>query len=675
MFRSAWLYILLCVPGCVAAGAPDEEEPEVLPPIIVTASPLGSEERHIAQPVEILEGDELRRKQALTIGETLAREPGISASDFGLGASRPVIRGLAGSRVRLLENGIGSMDVSNLSPDHAVSIDPLQANQIEILKGPATLLYGSGAIGGVVNLVTDRIPTAVPDAPAADSFFRYDSASDERSGGGRLEAGFGNFAMRFDGLKRTTSDYAIPGFASLNPEPGDRPGELANSDVDTENLAGGGSYVADRGYLGFSVAHFASNYGIPGRGDEVGVRIDLDQLRYDIAGEIESPSPGIEQLKFALGHNDYRHRELEPGGEIGTDFQNDEYEGRIELLHDPVLDFHGALGVQVRHQDFVASGEEALTPPVLGRSIGVFLFEERDLEAWHFELGARYENTHYDAEETAPDSDHDLYSLSAGTKWEFTDGYSAGLSLTRAQRAPGIEELYNDGPHLATLTFERGDPALGQESSNNLDLSLRKHEGRWTFEIAAFANLIEDFIFGDSVDEDGDGVADRVDEEGALSPEGDLLRLDFVQDDAFFYGAELETSYGLVRSSRFGEVDARLYADYVRGKLTDGDNLPRITPPRFGGGLEYRIGAWQGDFEVTRIAEQEDNAALETETDGYTLVELGLSYTPGTEPANLSLSIRGTNLLDEDARRHTSFVKDIAPLPGRSALVTLRALF
>ena len=680
--RHKLLILGLALVSCAAPAADAEEEPQkldeetlVLEPITVTATPLEVEEAHIAQPVEVLTGEELRRKQALTIGETLAREPGISASDFGRGASRPVIRGLGGSRVRILEGGIGSMDVSNLSPDHAVGIDPLHARQIEILKGPATLLYGSGAIGGVVNIVTDRIPTEVPDKPSLEAEFRYDSATNERTGGGTVEAGYGNLALHFDGLKRRTSDYDIPGFGSISAEPGEPEGELLNSDVDAENEAGGASYIGDRGHLGFAVSHYASNYGVPGSGDEAGVRIDLDQLRYDIEGEVQDPAPGFSRAKMKLGHNDYEHQEIEPSGEVGTDFQNDEYEGRVELLHKPVWGFNGVLGVQVRHQDFEAIGEEALTPPVGGRSVGVFWFEDRDWDLWHFEAGARYENARYDADAGSPDVEHDIYSISGGALRSFGEDYSAGVSVTRAQRAPSLEELYNDGPHLATATFERGDTALDPETANNLDLTLRKSEGRWTWRVAAFANLIEDFIFADSVDENGDGIADRVDEEGELVPDGDLLRLNFVQDDAIFYGLEAEMVFGVFEDTSYGDLDARLFGDYVRAKLTDGDDLPRITPPRFGGGLDYRFGAWSGDFEVMRVAKQSDNASLETETDGYTQVDLGVGYTFGTKPGDLTLALRGTNLLDEEQRRHTSFLKNIAPLPGRSVMLALRASF
>ncbi|MBA3495329.1 MAG: TonB-dependent receptor, partial [Gammaproteobacteria bacterium] len=292
-----------------------------------------------------------------------------------------------------------------------------------------------------------------------------------------------------------------------------------------------------------------------------------------------------------------------------------------------------------------------------------------------FEAGARYENARYDADEGSPDVEHDIYSVSAGAVRSFGEDYSAGISVTRAQRAPSLEELYNDGPHLATGTFERGDTALDPETANNLDLTLRKSEGRWTWRVSAFANLIEDFIFADSVDANGDGMADRVDEEGNPVPDGDLLSLAFVQDDAIFYGAEAETVFEIFEGTSYGELDARLFADYVRGKLTDGDDLPRITPPRVGGGLDYRLGAWSGDFEVMRVAKQTDNAALETATDGYTQVDLGVSYTFGTKPADLTLALRGTNLLDEEERRHTSFLKDIAPLPGRSVLLTVRTSF
>jgi iron complex outermembrane receptor protein len=653
-------------------AAPESAQPTELPAVTVTASPLLGEEGHIAQPVTVLRGEELRAKENRSIGETLTRELGVSSTSFGLGASRPIIRGLGGSRVRILEGGIGSMDVSNLSDDHGVSVDPAQANQIEILKGPSTLLYGSGAVGGVVNVVTNRIPTELYDTPTGRLSFRHDTATNERAGHGSVDASLGSFGFHLDGVKRRTSDYDIPAFGSLNPQPGERRGRLAFSDVDTENIAGGASYIGERGYLGFSLAQFDSHYGIPGEG----ARIVLEQLRYDIAGELKTPFAGFSLAKFKLGHNDYQHQELEPSGEPGTTFLNDEYEGRIEWLHNPVWDFEGVVGVQIQHRDFDARGEEALTPPVQGRSVGIFVVEERDWDRWHLELGARHESTEYDAEEGAPDVSHNVYSLSGGTVWQFVDGYSIGMSLTRAQRAPSIEEIYNNGPHLATLSFERGDIGLTPETANNFDLTLRKLDGRWTWRANAFVNYIEEFIFADSVDDNGDGLADFVDEEGEPIVGSDGLQvIQFSQHDAVFYGFEFETGLKLFSDTTYGELNARVFTDYVRGKLTNGDNLPRITPLRVGGGLDYNRGPWHGDIEVRRVQRQEDAALLETETAGYTLLNASISYTLKTAPTDLTLSLQGTNLLDEDIRYHTSFLKAVSPQPGQSVMVTLRAEF
>lgn len=678
VLQRVWILLPVCASLSVPVQSAEKEgttkeEAVTLEPITVTATPLEQEELHIAQPVEVLKGEKLRRRQALTIGETLAREPGITGSDFGLGASRPIIRGLGGSRVRLLEGGIGSLDLSYLSPDHAVTIDPFQASQIEVLKGPATLLYGSGAIGGIVNVVTNRIPTQVPEKPTARADFRFNSATLERTGGGALEAGFGPLALHFDGIKTRTSDYTIPGFASLPPSPGESPGTVPNSDTDTENIAGGASYVGEKGYLGTAVAHFGTNYGIPPSGEESGTRIDLDQLRYDIALELQNPFPGAERLKARLGHVDYKHQEIEGSGEVATTFLNNAYEGRLELLHNPLLDFRGALGVQVLHQDTSAQGEETLTPPVVGRSVGTFLVEERDLERWHFELGTRFENTDYTPEIEDLARNFNVYSISGGTTWSFAEGYSAGLSLTRSQQAPTIDALYNFGPHLATLTFEVGNPELQKETANSLDLTFRKLKGRWSWRLNPFFTYYEDFIFAQNVVADGQPVI--VDIEGNPDPEGGLQLINFVQDNALFYGAELEGVYGLLQDGRYGGLDARLFADYVRGKLTSGENLPRMTPPRFGGGLDYRFRAWQGYLEVMRVNAQTNTAPGETETAGYTMFDAGVSYTLGTKPGIFVLSLRGTNLLDEEARRATSFLKDAAPLPGRSVMVTFQASF
>ncbi len=665
--------LLACTALSSAVLAADDDR-DTLEAVTVTASPLNEDEDHISQPVRVLHGAELRRKLQPTIGETLSREPGISSTFFGAGSSRPVIRGLGASRVRILESGIGSMDLSSLSPDHAVGVEPLAATQIEVLKGPATLLYGSGASGGVVNVVTNRIASRLPESFSGQLDVRYNTATQERAGAFTLDSPLlGQFALHLDGSVRETEDYDIPGFGNIEPEPDDEEGTLVASALSADNLTGGASYIGSWGHLGFDVGHFASTYDIPGEG----ASIALKQLRYDIKGEIKEFLPGIEKIKVQLGHNDYEHEEIEPSGEVGTTFLNDEFEGRLECLHKPVGAWYGAAGLQVSHRDFEAVGDEALTPPLIAESQGLFIYEHRDLNDWHLELGGRVEHQLIEPQDGSSSAEHLVYSLSGGSIREFSKGYSAGVSLTRAQRAPSLEELYNNGPHIATAIFERGNVDLDEETANNMDLTLRKFDGRWTWRVNLFANYIEDFVFARESDDDGDGVADLLDEEGnpaAPGTDGALLLVNFVQDDAIFYGAELETAVGLWKGA-WGEIDARLMADAVRGQLTNGDNLPRITPFRVGGGFDYRHERWLGAVDVIHAFEQNHNATLESETDGYTLLDVGLSYTYSTRPADYIFSLRGSNLLDEEARLHTSFLKDVAPLPGRSAMLNLRVVF
>lgn len=666
---------LLCAPA-LAAWAADtvESGDDEVDTVTVTAVPTRAGESHLVQPAIVLADDELRRKQVATLGETLSHELGMSSTSFGAGASRPLIRGLGGERVRVLENGIGAMDASSLSDDHAVSVDPLVARQIEVLKGPATLLYGSGAIGGIVNVVTDRIPTALIERPRGKFDFSFDEASNALGGGASVDAAHGPLAAHLDGLKRSTSNYDIPGFAALAPAPGAQRGRLSNSDTESSSVTGGLSYVGERGFVGFSINHYDAAYGIPG---DDARSIALDQDRYDIAAELGEPLPGFNKLRVRMGHNDYMHQELEAGGAVGTTFLNDEYEGRIEASHAPVAGLAGVVGVQVQHRDFAAVGAEQLTPPVVARSVGVFVLEEHDFERLHVQFGARYESVDNAPRDAInPARNFDIYSVSAGAEWHFIPGYGVGVSLTRGQRAPGIEELYNHGPHDATDSFERGDDGLHEETANALDITLHKEDGRWQWALNLFANYMEDFIYQQSVDANGDGIADRLDEEGLPVAPGDgFLLLQYSQAHAVFYGAEAQVGYGLLRDAEWGELDARLFTDYVRGRLTDGDNLPRITPWRFGGGLDYRWQAWQANFDLRRSAAQGQRALLETSTDGYTLVDLGVSYTLKSAQVEYVVCARGTNLLDEEVRYHTSLLKAVAPQPGRSAILSVQVRF
>lgn len=646
----------------LAAGAAAEQE---LPPLVVTAMPLSHDAREISGPVGVLSGTELAHRRRASLGETLAREPGVSASDFGQGSSRPIIRGLGGPRLRMLQDGVGAMDASSLSPDHAVAIEPFDASQVEILRGPATLLYGSGAIGGVVNVVSGRVPTTVPEAFSGLLDLRLDSVNGGGTGQYAFEGGAERFAARVTGLVRRAGDYA----------PGDGGSPLANSDLATGQFAGGLSYVGERGMLGLGLASLRGDYGIPGEG----VRIDLEQLRQDVEARLQGPLPGLEEARLRIGRNDYEHREIEDDGSVGTVFSNREVEGRLELLHAPLGDWRGLVGLQLQARDFSALGAEAYVPAVDNRNVGLFLLEERDWGPVHLELGARVEHDWNAASGGNPDTDRTVYGLSGGAVWTFAPGYSLGATLSRAQRAPSIEELYSDGPHHATGAYEIGDPRLGEETANNLDVSLRKFEGAWTWTLNAYANRYQDYVYQRSRDQDGDGLPDQADADGTFPPpagtDETFTLLDTVQGDAWFHGLELETGLALYRGPA-GEFDGRLMLDYVRGELDGRDgNLPRITPLRFGGALDWKRGPWAASVSALRVERQDRVALLETETPGHTLLDVSLDYTFGAELGLAVLSLRAENLLDELARRHESFIKDRAPLPGRNVGLDLRLSF
>jgi iron complex outermembrane receptor protein len=586
---------------------------------------------------------------------------------------------MSGGRVRVLEDGIGTMDASTISADHAVSTEPLFARQVEIFRGPSTLLYGSGASGGLVNISTDRILDYVPDSPEIKALLQYDTASNGFTGAGGVSAGAGNVAAHVDGMLRDSDDYDIPGFGSVAPGAGDREGELRNSGVDTDNVSGGLSYVGEPGYIGFSIGSFNNNYGIPGS-PEGDIRIDQDQMRYDLQGELDTPAPGVRKLRTRWGRNDYEHDEIEESGEIGTHFSNEEWEGRFELIHQPLGSWDGVIGLQYRNRDFAAIGEEAFIPPAHEESIAGFVLEKGDFDEVHLEFGGRYEHQDTESDDIGADVGHDLYSLSAGAGWNYADDYQLGAAITRAQRAPSIEELFANGPHLATNAFEIGSLDLGDETSTNVDLYWHKTGGRLTFSANLFYNHVSDFIYQRENDLNGDGIADRVTEDFSGDPaeivldDGELLLLRHVQDDAKFYGIEMESDLSLFNDDR-GDLHLRVWTDYVRGKIDSGDDLPRITPWRVGAGLDYVRGPWSANLDYMRVNRQDSTARLETATPGYDSLDAYAGYTFEYSGAELTVFLRGTNLFDEEMRRHTSFLKDQAPLPGRSALLGLRGTF
>ena len=606
--------------------------------ITVTASPLARGETEMAQPATVLDEEALRRKRAANIGDTLANELGVHSSAFGAGSGRPIIRGMDGPRIRVLENGLGTGDASSVSPDHAVASETLRAEQIEILRGPASLLYGSGAIGGVVNVVSRLVPRAPAQGLTGDIEARTSSGDRERTAGANLNGGSGSLAWHLDGFKRRADDYRIPG------------GRLPNSDVDSRGAGAGASLVGAWGHAGGGVQRTESDYGVP-TGE--GVRIRMKQDRAEVSAEM------ADRLRMRASRSDYRHDEIESDGAIGTTFTNRATEARLELRHSGAV--RATVGTQWQDRDLAAIGEEAILPRTRSRAGAVFVVADKDLGNLTFDAGVRAERETRRPEGELPHRRFTLVTPALGIVWKLPDGYRLALAATQAQRAPSPEELYSNGAHHATATFDIGDPFLRREVSRNVDLTLRSTGGAVRWKLNAFANRVRDYVYAASVDEDGDGVADRVDDE--------FLVQRYTQASARFRGLEAEIEY-----RPGGAWGMRAFGDMIRARLADGTNLPRIAPARLGVEADWRAGAWSANATVVRSFAQERTAPLETRTPSFTRVDLELAWRFGAREA-ATVFLRGTNLLDEEIRLHTSYLKEVAPQMGRSFTLGIRAMF
>lgn len=630
----------------------DDTEPAAkLNKVIVTAVPLGQSADQIVTPVSVLAGSELDDARAGTIGQTVAGVPGVQTTSFGAGVGRPVIRGLDGPRISVLADGLGSADVSNVSQDHAVAVEPFLADQVEILKGPATLLYGSGAIGGIVNLVDGRIPQAVPDNGFSGRVQAgYDSVSSGNTEMARVDMGGNGFALHADAMSRRDGDYDIPGRT------------LDNSWVHTKSGALGGSTIGDWGYLGLSVSRYLDKYGNPAEaGDpETGdpaVRISMGQTRYDLKGALNAPFAGIDKIEFSGGHSDYQHVEYE-GDEAGTTFLNKTNEGRVQFTHAPLAGWVGAFGLQAFDRHFAAIGEESFVPPTTTKGVGLFVTEQREFGPLKAELGART-----DRQSSAPDDGDKRkfspLSLSAGLGWHLDDHWHLSLNLDRAQRAPAEEELFSDGPHAASATFEIGDPNLRKETANQAELGLHYHADLVEAKVAVYHNRYDDFIY----------LADTGEVEDDLP-----VRL-WSQRNAKFRGGEAEATFHLAKGAS-GHYDLRVWGDTVRATLAGGGNLPRIPAGRFGTELNWHNDTWRASLGATRYFKQDKVAEFETDTAGFTLVNARIAWSfLNSDRSSWEAFLDADNLANQTARLSTSLIKDEAPLPGRSFSVGLRGMF
>ncbi len=654
--KSALAHAIFGALAFVTASA--QEANKTLSPVIVTANPLGgSEDAMILTPAKVLSGDELRNKAGQSLGDTLGGELGVQASGFSAATSRPVIRGLEGPRIKVLENGMGSGDLSAISNDHAVGSAMMTARQVEILRGPASLAYGSGAIGGLINIVNDRIPTELVPRAAGEAELRVGSA--DRSGGlgFSAERAAGNIGLHVDGSVSDAGDYRIPGTANVDGT-GDR-GKLSFSGQRERNVGVGASLMQDWGRVGASLAQLDKHYGVHGKDENSA--IDLSRTRFNIDSLIKSPLEGFDSLMFKFGYTDYQHTELENGTDPSVRFTNKVADARWEMAHQPVAGWRGKLGVQAENADTQAAsltGGTATVPRTRSKMMATFLVEERDFGALRVNAGARYEHVSRDPD-NASARKFSLGSTSLGALWSFRQGYGLGATLSLAQRAPTAEELYSNGEHHPTDSFDRGNANLKSETSRNLELSLQKNSDDLRWKANLYRNSVANFIYG------------------RISPgtQGLAFDRDFSQGDATLQGLEAEVTY---RQNQPG-WSGRAFFDTSRGTLDGQGNLPLQPATRAGLSLGYRQGPWQSSLSVlqanahTRIAA--NTVSQETVTGAYTQLDASLNYVQRYGTTDLTWFLLARNLLNQDIRLSTSLLKDYVPQPGRNVIVGVRTRF
>lgn len=657
--------------------------------LVVTGTDLKQPASTVARPVTVLSGDKLRMKTGQTLGDTLNNEPGITSQSFGAGVGTPVIRGQSGPRVRVMQNSLGNNDVSSLSPDHANGVDPIIAERVEVLRGPSTLLYGSGAIGGIVNVIDNRIPEQVPDkllGGAGEQ--RYDSATTEASSAIKLEGGKDLFAYHVDGFYRDqgnthigglpidesaarATDPTLAGTAVLeNPS-----GLVNNSRAHSRGGSAGASIIGDAGLVGAAINSLEKNYGIPPNGTgSPPVRIQLNQTKYDFKGQFNKPFALAKALRMKFGYTDYKHVELDNGAPATT-FLNKSYESRLELEHQPLGKMKGTLGFQSVNSQFSALGAETIVPKSDLDSYGLFAVESLAMGKVTYELGVRGEWQGITPRETYRPVSYLPVSGSVSALWDIAKRHQLSLAVTQSQRAPQIQELFSNGVHEATQSYESGDSNLRKEISYNLDLGYRFNADWMTAEISLFHNWVNDYIYQQQA-----GNVFNVDKAGfeavCSGPPGACLPvLKSAQANAVFRGFEAQTVFPLMEN-RYGALDLTLFSDYTRGSFEQGGDVPRLPPLRYGLQLGYEKNDWSTEARLTRGEAQTRAGENQSNTPGYLLLNLGAQYRlAGFHDAEVMLFARGKNMLNETIRNSTSYLRNFAPEPGRSAEIGIRVSY
>jgi len=705
LFQVRLLVSAISAAAMTGVHAAEPHTDGVVEEIIVTSS-LQQSRAETALPVNVLSGEALREKAASTLGETLKELVGVNSASFGSGVGSPIIRGQSGNRVQVLQGGVSNIDASAVSPDHANAVEAALAERIEVVRGPATLLYGNGAIGGVVNVIDNRVPATMPDGVRGLVETRHSSVSDQQISVMKLEGGSGQIAWHLDGTYRDSNDTRIKGF-SINPDTLDlddpeeleellaSKGFIDNSSTRSDTVTGGLSWLFADGYLGMSVSRSDNNYGLPAaahhhhedehgeedhdheedheddHADEGGIRIAMKQDRYDFEGR-KALSGFFAELNGKFSMVDYEHAEVEGNGEIGTVYANEGYEGRFTVSQAPRGSLMGVSGVQFGSKEFSATGEEAF---IAKTDIGSFaLFTVQSLEAGDmtYELGLRGERQSLDQGGSCDTSDSTV-SSSASALWRMQEDTNLLLAVAHSQRAPTVEERFSNIntatcrppasdfdliAHAATQRYEIGKPDADKEHATNIELGLRRHTGAVTGELNFFYNNIADYLY--------------LRDSGALVDDVEVAYV--TQDDAVFHGVEAEVSFPLFSYDE-ATTQMTVFGDYVRARLDGDGDVPRIPAMRVGAEISHTHNDWLYKLRATRVAKQTKVAMNESETDGYTLLSASVDYHATVFGEEMTVFAQGSNLLDEEIRNHVSVLKDVAPEAGRNLVLGLRLEF
>lgn len=638
----------------------------------------------IAAPVSIKSRDELIAQGATTLGAALNGMPGVNADIFGGGASRPVIRGQTEPRIDILSGGLSVLDASDLSPDHAVTVDPLLADRIEVIRGPATLLYGGGAIGGVVNVVDNKVPTKLPEGGTdGQLILRGNTVAEGRAAAGQIttQVNDSNLLLHAQGSFRKADNYHVPNLEEPKME-----GTFANSNAISLGLSW---LLEDDGYIGLAYSDRSDTYGLPGHSHEFegchpvagkldaacgagghhhhghhhpAPEINLDSSRWDLRGALNAPLPGIAQLRFRASYTDYQHNEVEIGEGVVTTFTDKGYQARIELQHQPLGNFTGTLGFEYADTTSSTVGEESILPKVDSQSAAVFVVEHYSVnDQWQLQAGLRQEwQQHSPVNGNSPDYSDSSTAVSGAAIWSFQPGWSLTMSVAHSERMPSAQALYANGVHIATNTYECGmlpsyytcgGPAndrssVSKEASLNYEIRLQKEVGRTTFAVSAYVNRIDNYIYARTLD--------QVEQ---------FRLIKYSQRNAEFRGLEGDVSFAMTQ-----HLDFTLFGDITHAEFrSNGDEVPRIPAARFGGRINYVMGRFDGELAIYRVNSQTHIAGFETDTPGYNMANVTLNYY--LHDGRTRLFLHGANLFDQQAWNHASFLANKVPLPGRNLTV------